>query len=352
MRHAPMARMRRAMIAGAVLLALLSCPASAQGPAAFFKDKTITIAVGSSTGGGLDTFGRLVSRHLGRHIPGNPTVIVANMPGAGGNLAASHLYAVAPKDGTHMAITFPGVIIDPLLSAAARKDFDPTKFNYIGNANAETLVCMIRQDAPVKTLEDLRSHEVILGATAIGSTTVDFPKIAKSVLGTKFRIVTGYKGAREVTIAAERAEVQGICGVGWSTIKVQYREVLGGKLFARMFAQEDTRGHPELSAAGVPLMISLARNETERQTLEVFYAQSAFSRPFILPPGVPADRLAALRTAFIETMKDPVLLAEAAKMNVDVNPSTGEEVQALVAKMYASPPEIIARVKQALGREK
>ena len=175
----------------AALLAGLAAPANAQDAAlaAFFKDKTIAIGVGSSTGGGLDTFGRLVSRHMGKHIPGNPAVVVSNMPGAGGNILANNLYTLAPKDGTFMGITFPSVIIDPLLSENHR-GYDPTKFNYLGNANPEVLVCLLRQDAPVKKLEDILSTELIIGATAPGSTTADFPVIAKGLLGAKFRMVT------------------------------------------------------------------------------------------------------------------------------------------------------------------
>jgi tripartite-type tricarboxylate transporter receptor subunit TctC len=337
----------------AAIAALISLgPAIAQDEAAFFKGKTITINIGSSTGGGLDTYGRLVARHVGKHIPGNPTVIPQNVPGAGGNIVAGRLYNVAPKDGTQIGLTFPGVLVEPLLSEGGRKEYDPTKFNYVGSAHAEVLVCFVRHDAPVKSPQDLLTQELILGATAPGSTTWDFPAVENGVLGTKMKIVTGYKGSREVTLAIEKGEVQGICGVGWGTIKVQYPEVLAGKLFARIFAQEDIKGHRELTGAGVPLMIALAKTDEERQALQMLYAQSGFSRPFILPPGVPAERVALLRKAFDETMKDPELLAEASRMNLDVDASTGDEVQGLVARMYETPPNVIERLKKALGRNK
>jgi tripartite-type tricarboxylate transporter receptor subunit TctC len=338
-----------------IVVLVLLCPAShvaAQEADPFFKGKTVTIAIGSSTGGGLDTYGRLVARHLGKHIPGNPTVVPSNMPGAGGNIVAGNLYAVAPKDGTFMGLTFPGVIVDPLLSEAARKTYDATKFNYVGNAHSEILVCLLRNDAKAKTPGDLLAGEVILGATAPGSTTFDFPTIANSVLGTKLKIITGYKGSREVTLAIEKGEVQGICGLGWSTVKVQLPEVLSGTAYARVLAQEDMQGHPVLNQHGVPLMTTLARTDDDRQVLQMFYGQSAFARPFILPPGIPHDRLALLRKAFNETMRDPELLAEAEKMKIDVVPSTGERVQELVARMYQTPVPVIERVKKALGRNK
>jgi tripartite-type tricarboxylate transporter receptor subunit TctC len=327
-------------------------PASAQDVASFFSGKTVTVNIGSSTGGGLDTYGRLVARHLGKHIPGNPTVIAANVPGAGGNIVAGRLYNVAAKDGTQIAVTFPSVLVEPLLSETGRKDFDANKFNYIGNAHAEVLVCVMRNDAPVRTPEDLLSQEVLIGATAPGSTTADFPAMTNGILGTKMKVIGGYKGSREVTLAVEKGEVQGICGLGWSTVKVQNPDVLTGKSYARVFAQEDMDGHRELNTTGVPLMITLAKTEEDRQAMQMFYAQNAFARPFILPPGVPADRVAILRKAFEVTMKDPELLAEAEKMRIDVDASTGEEVQALVAKMYETPPQVIERVKKAIGRNK
>jgi tripartite-type tricarboxylate transporter receptor subunit TctC len=330
--------------------ALLLQGAGAQAQDLSYKDKTVTIGIGSSTGGGLDTYGRLVARHFGRHIPGAPNVVPSNMPGAGGGVVAGHLYNIAPKDGTFIGLVFPGIIVEPLLTESLRKTYDPSRFIYLGNAHAETLVCLVRRDAPIKTPADFVTTPSILGATAAGSTTFDFPAMANSVLGAKIKIVTGYKGAREVTLATERGEVQGICGVGWSTVKVQYPDVLKSELFARVFAQEDMTGHPELNAAGVPLMSALARTDSDRRVLEMFYGQSAFARPMILPPGVDAARVQVLRRAFDAAMKDPELLAEAAKMNIDVIPSTGEQVQELVARMYQTDAETISRVKAALGK--
>ena len=317
--------------------------------AKFYAGKTVTIAVGSSPGGGLDTFGRLLSRHMGKHIPGKPTVIVSNVPGAGGNVLANNLYTLAPKDGTFMGITFPSVIIDPLLSGDHR-GYDPTKFNYMGNANAEVLVCLLRRDAGVTSLEDFLKADLIIGATAPGSTTSDFPMIVKGLLDAKFRIVTGYQGSREVTLAVEKNEVQGICGLGWSTVKVQYADILKGEMFATVFVQEDLKGHAELNARGVPLIYSLAKSEEDKQAMQMFYTQNAFSRPFILPPGVPADRVEALRKIFLETIADPELQADARKMNIEAEPTSGAELQKIIADMYATSPAIVARVKKGMGR--
>ena len=300
---------RSSLILTLCVLAGLSAPASAQDVdalARFYKDKTVTIGIGSSAGGGLDTYGRLVSRHLGKHIPGNPTVIVSNMPGAGGNVVANNLWTTAPKDGTFMGITFPSVIIDPLL-AENHRGYDPTKFAYIGNANAEVLVCLVRGDAPTKTLDDVLTKEIIIGATAPGSTTSDFPVIEKGLLGAKYRIVTGYQGSREVTLAVEKGEVQGICGLGWST-------------------------------------------DEDKAAMTMFLSQNAFSRPFILPAGVAPDRVAALRKAFAETIADPELQEDAHRMNIDAVPTSGEDLQKTIAAMYASPKAVVERVRKAMGR--
>jgi tripartite-type tricarboxylate transporter receptor subunit TctC len=337
---------------GTVALAIAASLAASPVEAQEFKDKTVTILVGSSTGGGLDTFARLAQRHLGKHLDGHPSVVVTNMPGAGGAVVAQHLYRRSAADGLTMAITFPSVIIDPVLKESLRQDYDPTRFIYVGNANAEVLVCMLRNDVPLGSLEEIRQREFVIGATAPGSTTADFPQMSNGLLNTRFKLVTGYKGSRDVTLAMERNEVQGICGLGWSTVKVQYPDILTGGAFARVVAQEDLKGHPDLHAKGVPMMMSLARNDEERQALEMFYSQNAFSRTFILPPGVPADRVKMQRDAFMATMADADLLSDAQRMNVDVGPTTGDEVQALVARMYELPPSVVARVRHAMGRDK
>jgi tripartite-type tricarboxylate transporter receptor subunit TctC len=343
----------KTVFAALALTAALATSATAQtfDAATFYKGKNVTILVASSTGGGLDTYARLVARHIQKHIPGAPTIVVQNMPGAGGNIVANNIYNIAPKDGTTMGVTFPSVIVDPLLTEGVQRGYDATKFNYVGNAHSEVLVCVLRKDAPVSKIEDLRKTELLIGATAPGSTTADFPKIANGILDTKFKLVTGYKGSREVTMAIESGEVQGICGLGYSTVKVQYPDITNNA-FARIFAQEDMAGHPVLNGAGVPLMLSLARNDEERAAMQMFYGQNAFARPFILPPNVAPERVAVLRKAFDETMKDRELLAEAERMNIDVVPSDGPAVQKIVADMYATPAAVIKTVKEALERSK
>lgn len=317
-----------------------------------FEGKTITINIGSSTGGGLDTYARLVARHLGKHVPGTPSVVASNVPGAGGNIAASRIFNIAPKDGTHIGMTFPTVMIDPLLAENARPDFDPNKFQYVGSAHSEVLVCIVRRDKDVDAPKDILEKELTIGSTAPGSTTSSYPNVSNGILDAKFKIISGYKGSREVTFAVERNEIDGICGVGWSTIKVQIPDILEDSSFARVFAQEDATGSDELNKAGIPLMIDVAANDEDRATMEWFYLQNSFARPLILPPETPAEVVETLRAAFDATMKDPELLAEAEQMGIDVHPRSGAEVQQIIARMYEAPQDMVARVRDAVAGKK
>lgn len=332
---------------GAGVLALSISGAQAQDSVAqFYKGKEIRLYIGSTPGGGYDGYGRLIARHIGKHIPGNPTIVPVNMPGAGSNRLAAYLYSVAPKDGSAFGIIFPGAVLDPLIGTKKVQD-DPSKFNYIGSANTEAFMCFVRSDAPVKTFEDVMKTQVTLGASAAGGSTVDMPALDDNLLGAKFRVVSGYPGSRQVTLAIEQGEVQGACGLGWSSIETQHPDwVTSGKI--RILVQETNRGHPALNAMHVPLTYSFAKNDEQRKIMELAYSQEVFGRPFVLPPGVPADRVAAMRKAFMAALADKATLADAKKMRLDIAPLPGEEVQSLVNKVYTMPASIVAKTKEAL----
>jgi tripartite-type tricarboxylate transporter receptor subunit TctC len=334
-----------ASIAGAAAVAAMQ--AAAQDAGKFFAGKQIELVIGTTPGGGYDTYARLIARHMGDYIPGKPTLVPKNMPGAGSNKATGYIYAVAPKDGTSIGAVFPGAVVEPLLGDKAKVQHDSTKLIYLGSANNEVFICMARTDAPVQKFEDAFSKEMILGASAAGGSTRDFPALLDNVLGTKFTVVSGYPGSKEIVLAVERGEVQGACGYGWSSLIAQNASLLSsGKV--RVLAQETMKSHPTLDAMGVPLTVSFAKTPEQRQLLELVYGQLVFGRPYVLPPGVPAERVTALRRAFDATLKDPKLLAEAKKSQLDVQGVSGEEVQALVAKMFATSPAIVERAKQAL----
>ena len=335
----------------AVALLLWAPAAAAQdGIADFYRGKSIRFVIGAIAGGGNDTYARLVGRHLGKHIPGNPAVVPVNMPGASGHISAAHIYNVAAKDGTAIGATTPGVLTDPLWAgeeAKAKFKYDPTRMIHLGSAQAATYNCYIRADAPVKTIQDAFATEIILGAASEGGSTRDAPVLLNNVLGTKFRIVTGYPGTREILVAMERNEIQGVCGMGWDAM-VSQRPDWFDKGVIRVLVQENLDGNPLFDKIGVPRSVDLAKTPEARQIMELAYTQQAFGRPYILPPGTPADRVAALRKAFMTATQDPELLAEAKKMRVQIRPLSGEDIQALVDKMYSLPREIVDRTRNAL----
>jgi tripartite-type tricarboxylate transporter receptor subunit TctC len=336
-----------AALAAAAVLGV-AVPAQTQEPVEqFFRGKSINIYVGSSAGGGYDTYGRLLARHLGKHIPGQPTIVVQNMPGAGSNKAAGYIYAVAPKDGTAIGAIFPGAILQPLLGDAAVQH-EPNKFIYLGSANSDVYHCFVRSDAPAKTFRDALKTEVILGASNEGGTTRDLPAMMNNLAGAKFRIVTGYAGSKEIGLAVERNEVHGACGIGWTGFTTLYASWFERKLVT-MTLQLAVKGHAELNAMGVPLATEFARAGEDRQAMELVLSQGLFGRPYVLPPGVPADRAAALRKAFTAAMSDPALLSDAKKANLDLEAIAGGDLQDLVAKLYALPKSVVDKAKQSLA---
>ena len=331
-----------------MIAALYVQPAQAQDAvAAFYKGKQINLIVGSSAGGGYDTYARLLARHLGKYIPGNPVIVPSNMPGAGSNAAAAHIYAVAPKDGTVIGAVQTAAVLDPLFGDKARMKHDASKFIYLGSATVDYYVCVVRADAPVKSFQDALTREVIIGASQPGTSTRDFPALLNNAVGTKFRIVSGYPGTREITLAIEKGEVQGLCGFSWSSLSVQHPDWLE-KGFIRVLVQEHDKGHPEVNRKGVPLAVDFAKSPQDRTIMELIYSSEIFGRPYILPPGVPAERVAALRKAFMDALRDPELRAEGERLGLDLDPISGEGLQKIAEKIYATPPDIVERAKQAV----
>lgn len=315
----------------------------------FYNGKTVNLIVGGAVGGGSDSYARLVGRYISRHIPGNPSVVVQNMPGATSAKFASYLAAQAAKDGSLIGTVNSSLVLAPLLSGHALS-FDPSKFNYLGSANSDVYLCVVRGDAPVKSFQEALSRPVIMGTTGPGSKSYDFPRMLGNVVGAKFQIVTGYAGTLEVSLAIEKGEVQGMCGLSWSTLSVQHPDWLKRGV-VRVLVQEDLIGHPELNKMGVPLAVGFAKTEDERRIIELFYSQNVFGRPFVAPEGIPPDRLAALRAAFLSTLHDEKLLADAAKMGLDISAQPGNDIQTLVTKLYGFPANVIERAKQAVANK-
>jgi len=326
----------RAFGLAAIALVALSLPGAAQTPEEFYKGKTVELYIGYSVGGGYDLYARVLARHIGKYIPGNPTVVPKNMEGAGSLRLANWLYRVAPKDGTTFGIIGRGTAFDPVLGEPGAQ-FDGTKFTWIGSANDEVSVCVAWQGNGVKTFEDLRSKELTVGGTGVSADTDQFPRIINGVLGTKMRIVSGYPGGNDVVLAMERGEVQGRCGWSWSSVKATHHAWIDDNKIA-ILVQLSLNTHADL--ANVPVVQDLATTDEQRQILKLIFARQTMGRPFLAPPGVPADRAAALRKAFMDTMADKDFLADAEKAQLEITPVDGEKVQALVQEIYQTPPAV------------
>jgi tripartite-type tricarboxylate transporter receptor subunit TctC len=326
----------------------LAPPALAEDDAArFYAGKQITLYIGSTPGGGYDSYARLLARHWGEHIPGHPSIVPVNMPGAGSNKLAYYIYAVAPKDGTAVGAIFPGAILEPLIGDKP-VPFDPRQFGYVGSVNTEVFICTVQSDAPIKSFKEAFATEVRVAASAAGGSSRDFPLMLDNVLGTKFKVVAGYPGSREMMLAVEQGEVGGLCGVGVSSFaEAEPDWIPSGKVIP--IAQEALKPDPDMQKRGVPLTLDFARTDEERQVLELMYSQEVFGRPYVVPPDVPPERLAALRQAFIATLRDPATIEDAGRMRLAIDPNPGEAVQAIIAKVFATPPRIVARLKQAIA---
>jgi tripartite-type tricarboxylate transporter receptor subunit TctC len=312
----------------------------------FYWGRSINIYIGSSAGGGYDAYARALGRHMSKYIPGNPTIVPQNMPGAGGNKAAGYVYSVAPKDGTAIGAIFPGGILAPLIGDTPIQH-DPSKFIFVGSANSDVYTCVAHVDSPIKRFQDVFTQEMIVGASNEGGTTRDLPAMSNNVLGAKFRIVTGYSGTREIALAVERKEIHGLCGYGYTSLLTVTPRWVPEKM-VRILVQENAKGLPVLHKMSVPRTLDFAKTDEDRQVLELVYSQAVFGRPYVLPPGVPAERVATLRKAFMAALADPALLAEANKMKLDIEAISGEDVQAMVARLFAMPARIVERAKASL----
>lgn len=329
-----------------VLIGVAAGPRSSQADE-FYAGKTITIAVGSETGGGFDIYARTLARHLGRAVPGHPNVIVQNMPGAGGGRAATFIYGVAPKDGTAIGGIQPGTIVNPLLTGAGQGNYDPAKFIYIGSADSGTRLCVTSIKSKSRTFDDAIKRKTILGGSQAGSSTVDYGLLIKNTTRVQFDMVAGYKNTSEITLAMERGEVEGICGWDWSSLRAQQPDYASK---FNLILQTAIGSSAELSAMGVPDIDKYYRDEEARKIGEFVLAQQIFGRPYLLPPGTPQAQTAILRKAFDEVMRDAQFLADAQKSRLQLAPASGQQVQDAVAKFFATPAALVERAKDAMKR--
>jgi tripartite-type tricarboxylate transporter receptor subunit TctC len=329
------------------LLALATSSASAQSPADFYKGKNVDLYIGYSSGGAYDIYARVLARHMGKHIPGNPTVVPKNMAGAGSLVLANWMYNVAPKDGSAFGIIGRGTAFDPILGNR-RAQFDGTKYLWLGSANNEVSVCVAWHTSGITKFSDLLTKELVVGGTGASADTDQFPKITNGVLGTKFKIVSGYPGGNEISLAMERNEVQGRCGWSWSSVKATHRAWYDEKKI-HLLVQLALEKHEDLP--NVPLVVDLAKNDEERKILELIFARQVMGRPFLAPPGLPDDRAAVLRKAFMDTMNDKEFLASAEKAKLEITPVPGDRVEKMVKDLYATPEAISKKAADLLAKK-
>ncbi|HLH94109.1 MAG TPA: tripartite tricarboxylate transporter substrate-binding protein [Xanthobacteraceae bacterium] len=316
---------------------------AAQGADEFYKGKQLNVMIGYGVGGSDDLWARIIARHIGDYIPGHPTVVPVNTPGAGSLLLANQIYNTQPKDGTVIGLINRGIPFEPLLGGQSIR-FDPMKLSFVGSPDRDTAVCAANKSAAVKSVDDLYNKELIVGATGSGADTEVYPSFLKNLLGMKFKIISGYPGSRDINLAIERGEVQGIC-VSYDTIA---RENIYKNGTVQVLFQAALKPDPRLS--GIPFAADLAKTDQEREALNLFLERTNVGRPFIAPPGVPADRLAILRSAFEQVMKDPGLVQEAETSGLHPLYISPDDLQKFVAEAYKASPEAVALTKKAMGR--
>jgi tripartite-type tricarboxylate transporter receptor subunit TctC len=338
-------KLRRAFFYGALSIfgSVVSGTAYAEN---FYAGKTISFVLGFDIGGGFGVYARTIANHLPRFIPGHPTIVSRIMPGAGSNIAGAHLYSVAPRDGTTIGAVMANAILSKLMEPGAKVRFEPTEFIYLAGAERGTRLCTTFHTSKIKTYQDALDNKTVLGATAPGGSTRDYAEWHRRTTGAKFEIVSGYKGTADLYLAMERGEIDGICGVDWTALKSQRAELLRDKKL-NLLAQDGLEPDPELAALGVPQTWPFIRNDFDRQAVRLIVGfQQAFGKAYLAPPGVPPDRIAILRQAFADTLRDARFLAEAQSVRIDIAPQSGEDVQRTVNELYTAPKEILVRIRE------
>jgi tripartite-type tricarboxylate transporter receptor subunit TctC len=324
----------------AVTIALAAPPAKAESVQEFYRGRTVSLIVGTPSGGGIyDLWSRILARHLGRHIPGQPNIIVQNMAGAGGLRAAMNLYNVAPRDGSVLGVIQATAPFAPLLDPGGPQ-FDARRFGWIGSMTKESSFCIAMSNAKVKTFNDVLTHRLLVGSTGPGTHRV-YPLLMNHLFGAKFEVISGYPGGNDIYLAMERGELEGRCGVTLVALRNFRPDWLSAKK-VNLVVQTAIESDRDDAAKGVAMLTDLARTQEERQIMELVFANGEVQIPVLMPPDAPPDRLAAVRAAFTGAIEDPGLIEEATKLNLVPRLVTGEQVQALIARVYATPPETVA----------
>jgi tripartite-type tricarboxylate transporter receptor subunit TctC len=336
-----MVRWRRGLLRCALVVAgagLAQVGARADAISDFYSGKSLQLVIGYAPGGGYDVYARALARYMGRHVPGNPAIVVQNMPGAGSIKAANYLYNLAPKDGTVFGGFSRGAFLDPLLGRADGVQYVAAKYGWLGSISNEVGVCAFRTDSGVATWEDMQRKSYVIGSTGAGADSDVFPTVLRKMFHVPMKVVTGYHSAADVVLAITRKEVDGRCGWSWSSMMAWNKDMYQSKAI-KVALQLSTEKLPELP--DTPSILDVAREGDQQAALKLIVSRQTMARPYVAPPGIPPARLAALRAAFDATMKDPDFLADAQRQDLEVRPVSGVEADALIGEIYASPPAVV-----------
>ena len=340
-------RFRIAWVIGAAIAAAMLVPAPAMSgaaptPAEFYRGRTVNLIIGYAPGGGYDLYGRVLAQHMGRHIPGSPKIIPQNMPGAGSLKAANYIFSVARKDGTAIGTFARNIAISQLVGHAT---FDTRQLSWIGSITRDTSLCVSWHTSPIKTWNDVLKQQFTVGGEGADADPDIFARLYKNLFGANFRLASGFPGTSNIALGMQRGEVQGLCGLSWSTLKSQHPDWLREKR-VNLLIQAAPVKDPELP--DVPMASDFVRTDEQKQILDFAVVSQTIARPIAAPPGIPADRKAALRAAFDATMKDPMFLADAKRLQLDVRPVAGADVDAMIAELYRTPKDVVAKAARAM----
>jgi tripartite-type tricarboxylate transporter receptor subunit TctC len=342
---------RRPLIAAAALLVLAICgpaawPAYAASPADFYKGRTVQLVVGFTAGGGYDLYARVLARHMGKHIPGNPSVVTQNMPGAGSLKTANYLYNVAPKDGSVFGTFDRGLPMEKLLGRTNGQDFDATKFTWIGSVTDEPSVCGFSSKSGIRSWQDMKTKPFKVGGAGATADDEIYPTVLRNMFHLPVRIVSGYPGRAEAVLSIQRGEIDGLCGWSWSSLMSRDKYLLDNK---QLYVALQLGVEKNLDLAGVPLIGDLTDDPKQKAALKLIFSRLTIARPFAAPPGLPGERATALREAFDATMNDAEFLAEMKRLALEVRPQSGAKVEQLVKEVYTYPADVVKIATQAIG---
>jgi tripartite-type tricarboxylate transporter receptor subunit TctC len=334
--------LRTALTTGVLAIVSLH-PAAAQSVEEFYRGKTVIVAIGFSVGGGYDLYARLLARHLGKYIPGHPNVVAQNREGAGSQRLTLYLYNAAPRDGTVIGAFSRSMAVAPLID---HSPFDATKFTWLGSLSTDTSICMMWHASPIKTFDDMLANPFTVGGEGGGADPDAYALMLRNMFGAKLKLVSGYPGTSEATLAMERGEVTGVCGMSWTTVKARHMDWVNAHR-VNIPVQFGLAREPDLP--DVPAVIDLVKSDEQAKMAKLILAGQAMARPIAGPPGIPADRKQALIAAFDAAMKDPELLADAQRMQAEIRPVSAATIEKLLAEIYATPKDIVAKAAKAIS---